>query len=94
MRISTNCVVRKLNDDVLPVSSADRRSTQPHRKIPADVIILANGFQTDQYALQMKIINGQGKSLEDYWKKDTIAPQAYRTEMCSPFPNMFIIWGA
>lgn len=56
-------------------------------------MILANGFQTDQFALQMEIKNSQGKSLESYWRKDTLAPQAYRTEMCSPFPNMFIIWG-
>lgn len=63
------------------------------RKIEADVIILANGFQTDQFALQMEIKNAQGKTLEDYWKKETGVPQAYRTFMSSPFPNMFIIWG-
>lgn len=63
------------------------------RKVKADVIILANGFQTDQYALQMEIKNGKGKTLEQYWKQETGAPQAYRTEMMAPFPNMFIIWG-
>jgi cation diffusion facilitator CzcD-associated flavoprotein CzcO len=63
------------------------------RKIPADVILLANGFQTDKFALQTEIKNGDGLTLEKYWKEVAGAPQAYRTCMCAPFPNMFIIWG-
>jgi hypothetical protein len=63
------------------------------RKLEADVIVLSTGFQTDQFALQMQITNRQGLRLEDYWKQEKGAPQAYRTEMCAGFPNMFIIWG-
>lgn len=63
------------------------------KKVHADVILLANGFQTDQFALQMEINNGSGLTLEQYWKEVAGAPQAYRTSMCAPFPNMFIIWG-
>ncbi|UZJ55032.1 hypothetical protein CBS101457_004352 [Exobasidium rhododendri] len=66
---------------------------QSGRKVEADIIILANGFQTDKYACQMEIRNEKGQQLEEYWKHEKGAPQAYRTEMCSSFPNMFIIWG-
>ena len=66
---------------------------QSGRKVEADVIVLANGFQTDKYACQMEIRNGKGQRLEDYWRKEKGAPQAYRTEFCSAFPNFSIVWG-
>ncbi|PWN86702.1 FAD/NAD(P)-binding domain-containing protein [Acaromyces ingoldii] len=63
------------------------------RKVEADVIVLANGFKTDQFACQMAIRNAEGMRLEEYWKEKKGAPQAYRTLCVSSFPNFFMIWG-
>lgn len=84
--------VELTNDQAAEIVS-DGVILQSGRKVEADVIVLANGFQTDKYACQMEVRNGKGQKLEDYWKKTKGAPQAYRTMMCSTFPNFFIVWG-
>lgn len=66
---------------------------QSGRKVEADIIVLANGFQTDKYACQMEIRNSKGQRLEEFWKEVKGAPQAYRTQFSSGFPNLHIIWG-
>jgi cation diffusion facilitator CzcD-associated flavoprotein CzcO len=65
---------------------------QSGRKIEADVIVLANGFKPGM-ASQLEIINGKGQRLEKYWKDVKGSPQAYRSMLCSTFPNLFLIWG-
>jgi len=65
---------------------------QSGRKVEADAIVLANGFKTG-IASQLEIRNGKGQRLEEYWKNVKGSPQAYRTMMCSTFPNLFLIWG-
>lgn len=62
------------------------------REIKADVIVLATGFKTDKYILQMDIIGSDGRSLEEYWAERGV-PQAYRSTLVSGFPNLFLIWG-
>lgn len=43
---------------------------QSGRELEADIIICANGFRSDQFSLQMDVINGEGLKLEDYVSKD------------------------
>ncbi|MCO5575620.1 hypothetical protein L7F22_029422 [Adiantum nelumboides] len=90
------CLGRKNVDvtrDQAAKIEADSVTLQSGRKVHADVIVLANGFQTDQFACQMAIRNAKGVRLEEYWKKQKGAPQAYRTMCVSGFPNLFVVWG-
>lgn len=90
------CLGRKNVDvtrDQAAQIDADTVTLQSGRKLHADVIILANGFQTDQFACQMAIRNAEGLRLEEYWKQQKGAPQAYRTMLVSGFPNLFVVWG-
>jgi cation diffusion facilitator CzcD-associated flavoprotein CzcO len=64
----TNDQAREIVDDGIILDSG--------RKVEADVIVLANGFQTDQFACQVEIRNGKGQRLEEYWRQEKGAPQS------------------
>ncbi|CDM28030.1 hypothetical protein DTO013E5_4037 [Penicillium roqueforti] len=62
------------------------------REIPADVIIMANGFETNQWLHPLKVIGREGKDLEEVWAERGGA-QAYQGIAMDSFPNFFIIFG-
>lgn len=62
------------------------------RELPADVIILANGFETNQWLHPLKVIGRHGKELEKVWKERGGA-QAYQGIAMDSFPNFFMIYG-
>lgn len=62
------------------------------REIPADVIIMANGFETNQWLHPLKVIGRQGKDLEDVWAERGGA-QAYQGIAMDSFPNFFMLFG-
>ncbi|KAJ5787378.1 hypothetical protein N7457_002368 [Penicillium paradoxum] len=62
------------------------------REIPADVIIMANGFETNQWLHPMKVIGRQGKDLEQVWAERGGA-QAYQGIAMDSFPNFFMLFG-
>ncbi|KAJ5810952.1 Transcription factor [Penicillium robsamsonii] len=62
------------------------------REIPADVIILANGFETNQWLHPLKVIGREGKDLEEVWAERGGA-QAYQGIAMDSFPNFFMIYG-
>jgi cation diffusion facilitator CzcD-associated flavoprotein CzcO len=60
--------------------------------VEADVIILANGFTTNQYLGGVEVIGRDGETLEEHW--DFFGgPEAYNCTAVSGFPNMFFLLG-
>ncbi|KAJ5353590.1 hypothetical protein N7541_006154 [Penicillium brevicompactum] len=62
------------------------------RDLPADVIIMANGFETNQWLHPLKVIGRAGKDLEEVWRERGGA-QAYQGIAMDSFPNFFMIFG-
>ncbi|KAK2757318.1 hypothetical protein FQN54_004832 [Arachnomyces sp. PD_36] len=60
--------------------------------IEADVIVLATGFQTNQFLSGTEIVGQDGKSLEDHWSEYP-GPEAYNCSVLSGFPNFFLLLG-
>lgn len=62
------------------------------REIPADVIILGNGFETNQWLHPLKVIGKGNKSMEDVWAERGGA-QGYLGIAMDQFPNFFMLFG-
>ena len=60
--------------------------------LPADTIILANGFEIETWLAPLKVIGKKGFELQDVWRKRG-GPQAYMGNAMDGFPNFFIIFG-
>ncbi|KAL2130420.1 hypothetical protein VTI74DRAFT_6509 [Chaetomium olivicolor] len=60
--------------------------------VEADVIILANGFVTNQYLGGVELIGRNGETLQNHWKSFG-GPEAYNCTSLNNFPNMFFLLG-
>lgn len=58
---------------------------------PADVIILATGFQASKMLWPMEIIGRHGRTICDLWGDDD--PRAYLGMTVPGFPNLFVTYG-
>ncbi|MDF3072362.1 MAG: hapE 3 [Alphaproteobacteria bacterium] len=70
---------------------ADGVVTKDGNKHPADVIVLATGFQAGRMLWPMEIKGKSGRSLRDVWGEDD--PRAYLGVTVPDFPNLFIMYG-
>ena len=57
---------------------------------PADVLVLATGFQTHGFVAPMEIVGPGGRTLAEEWGA---APRAYLGVTVPGFPNLFLIYG-
>ncbi len=57
---------------------------------PADVIVLATGFESHAFVAPMEVVGAQGRTLTDEW--DPVA-RAYLGLSVPGFPNMFLLYG-
>jgi cation diffusion facilitator CzcD-associated flavoprotein CzcO len=64
--------------------------TQDGTERPADVLILATGFQTHGFVAPMEIAGAGGRTLADAWAR---VPRAYLGMSVPGFPNMFLLYG-
>ncbi len=64
--------------------------TKDGRAVPADVIILATGFQSTSFLAPMEIKGVGGRSLNDEWHG---AARAYLGITVAGFPNLFLMYG-
>jgi cation diffusion facilitator CzcD-associated flavoprotein CzcO len=64
----------------------------PEREIPADVIVLANGFDTTRWLHPLKVVGKGGKDLVQLMEERGGA-QAYQGTAMDGFPNLFLIFG-
>jgi cation diffusion facilitator CzcD-associated flavoprotein CzcO len=60
--------------------------------VPADVIVLANGFQTTKWLHPLEITGRHGKKIHDVWDERG-GPQMYMGVAMDGFPNFFTIFG-
>jgi cation diffusion facilitator CzcD-associated flavoprotein CzcO len=57
---------------------------------PADVLVLATGFQTHGFVAPMEIVGSAGRTLAEEWAE---VPHAYLGMSVPGFPNMFLLYG-
>jgi cation diffusion facilitator CzcD-associated flavoprotein CzcO len=74
-----------------PVEEKSEAPTD-ERTIPADVIIMANGYETNQWLHPLDVTGRDGRSLYKVWKERGGA-QAYLGLAMDGFPNFFMIFG-
>ncbi|AEO59771.1 hypothetical protein MYCTH_54721 [Thermothelomyces thermophilus ATCC 42464] len=60
--------------------------------VEADVIIMANGFATNQYLPGVEVVGRDGETLAQHWESFG-GPEAYNCTSLSGFPNMFFLLG-
>ncbi|KAL2127409.1 hypothetical protein VTI74DRAFT_10801 [Chaetomium olivicolor] len=60
--------------------------------VEADVIVLANGFVTNDFLIGLDVRGQGGKTLQEHWSSFGGA-EAYNCSVLSGFPNMFILLG-
>lgn len=61
-------------------------------QLPADAIILANGYQTNTWLHPLRVQGRGGIDLQGLWDERG-GPQAYMGTAMDKFPNFFIIFG-
>jgi cation diffusion facilitator CzcD-associated flavoprotein CzcO len=69
-----------------------KKEDYPEREIPADVIILANGFDTTRWLHPLKVIGKGGQDLVQVME-DRGGAQAYQGTAVDGFPNFMMIFG-
>ncbi|OCK83255.1 FAD/NAD(P)-binding domain-containing protein [Lepidopterella palustris CBS 459.81] len=75
-----------------PLSKIDSKVPTEEKEVPADVIILANGFDTTKWLHPLKVVGKDGKDLVRTME-DRGGAQAYQGTAMDGFPNFFIIFG-
>ena len=74
-----------------PENKASKAPTD-ERHLPADVIILANGFELTTWLSPLRVIGKGGAIMQEVWDERG-GPQAYMGNAMDGFPNFFIIFG-
>ncbi len=64
--------------------------TQDGRFVPADVLVLATGFESTDFLAPMQIQGRGGRSLQREWEKGA---RAYKGITVAGFPNLFMMYG-
>ena len=64
--------------------------TEDGAERPADVLVLATGFQSHAFVAPMEIMGARGTTIEQEWGK---VPRAYLGMSVPGFPNMFLLYG-
>jgi cation diffusion facilitator CzcD-associated flavoprotein CzcO len=76
-----------------PYSARGKDSTETaEEQIPADVIVLANGFESTHFLQPMSVLGRKGVSLHEVWVQRG-GPQAYLGAAVDGFPNFFMSFG-
>jgi 4-hydroxyacetophenone monooxygenase len=88
-------MLRRANVDLVtePVAriESDAIVTRDGERHPADVLVLATGFQADRLTWPMRIAGRGGVTLRDRWGEDD--PRAYLGITVPGFPNFFLMYG-
>ncbi|KAI9924015.1 hypothetical protein ASPWEDRAFT_100654 [Aspergillus wentii DTO 134E9] len=62
------------------------------KQVPADVIVMANGYQTNKWLHPMRVVCRGGKTLDEIWEERGGA-QAYLGIAMDHCPNFFMLFG-
>jgi cation diffusion facilitator CzcD-associated flavoprotein CzcO len=71
---------------VTPTGIVDRDGTER----PADVIVMATGFQPTNYLARLRVTGRGGVTLQEHWAGE---PRAYLGITVHGFPNFFMLYG-
>ena len=74
-----------------PEDTTSKAPTE-ERHLPADAIILANGFELTTWLSPLKVRGKSGAIMQEVWEERG-GPQAYMGNAVDGFPNFFIIFG-
>lgn len=75
-----------------PVENKASKAPTDERHLPADVIILANGFELTTWLSPLKVIGKGDAVMQEVWDERG-GPQAYMGNAMDGFPNFFILFG-
>jgi len=81
----------RLITDPIEAIEPDGVRTRGGERTPADVLVLATGFQADRLTWPMKISGRHGVTLRERWGDDD--PRAYLGITVPGFPNLFLMYG-
>ncbi|KAF7982943.1 hypothetical protein HWV62_25246 [Athelia sp. TMB] len=81
--------VHLTNDPIVKIEE-NEVITDSGKRYPADVIVLANGFVTED--LNLSVVGVNGATPKQHWAEYG-GIEAYKTTALSSFPNFFIIFG-
>ncbi|KAH7070795.1 4-hydroxyacetophenone monooxygenase [Auriculariales sp. MPI-PUGE-AT-0066] len=85
-----------LHEENIVSFSKDAVHTNQGNTYPADVLILATGFQANDGGLSpstLRIHGRAGVPLDEHWRKEFGGPAAYQTVAMNGFPNFFMLLG-
>lgn len=68
------------------------KETPEDEELPADALVLANGYRTNEWLHPLRVVGKDGQSLHDVWDQRG-GPQAYLGIAMDKFPNFFMIFG-
>ncbi|KAI9376741.1 monooxygenase [Aspergillus egyptiacus] len=98
-RVFDSGYLRSLHSDKLVLTDTkiteivpDGLKTAEGGFIPADVIVLATGFQTNQFTTYMAVHGKTKETLEEHWRRHD-GPGAYNCSVVKDFPNFFLLLG-
>jgi len=85
-------LVERLEARSLVIRSSGEDVVCECRELPADIIILANGFQSTEFLHSLQVYGRQGLLLQNHWDQRG-GPQAYMGAAVDGFPNFFLVVG-
>ncbi|OJD38561.1 flavin-binding monooxygenase [Diplodia corticola] len=71
---------------------SEKEEEEAERTIPADIIVMANGFDTTKWLHPLKVVGRDGQDLVEVMEQRG-GPQAYQGTAMDGFPNFFMIFG-
>ncbi|KAL1637979.1 hypothetical protein SLS58_009096 [Diplodia intermedia] len=77
---------------VYPKRSGKEEGEEAERTIPADIIVVANGFDTTKWLHPLKVVGRDGQDLVEVMEQRG-GPQAYQGTAMDGFPNFFMVFG-
>ena len=81
--------VELVTERIAEVTSGGIRTADGVQR-PADVIVLATGFETHGFVAPMDVVGVGGRTLAEEW---ATVPRAYLGMSIPDFPNMFLLYG-
>ncbi|KAL0261233.1 hypothetical protein SLS55_004929 [Diplodia seriata] len=69
-----------------------KEGEEAERTIPADIIVMANGFDTTKWLHPLKVVGRDGQDLVEVMEQRG-GPQAYQGTAMDGFPNFFMVFG-
>ena len=80
-----------LEDDPIARIESDRIVTKSGKEYPADVLVVATGFDVLRFITTYEVVGRRGRTLREAWEDDNAS--AYLGTVVPEFPNYFTLYG-